>query len=196
MADWTIVIPVKGTAAAKSRLGASAPLARAIALDTVAAVVSVPELVARVIVVTNASAAPDFEALGASVVIDKRGGLTAAIASGLEAAGAGPTAVLLGDVPAVRPEELVRALMLAEGHPLGMVADADGDGTVLITALDTSDHRPAFGPDSRAAHIAAGYFELAVPHDSGLRRDVDTSEQLDALAAAGRLGFRTAAATK
>ena len=35
LTDWTVVIPVKGTPDAKSRLGASAEMAMAIALDTV-----------------------------------------------------------------------------------------------------------------------------------------------------------------
>jgi 2-phospho-L-lactate guanylyltransferase (CobY/MobA/RfbA family) len=158
VADWTVVIPVKGTASAKSRLGASAELALAIALDTVAAAL----VAARVVVVTSSSIASQFEEVGA--------------------AGDGAVAVLLGDVPALRPDELAAALELAAQHPLAFVADADKDGTVLITALRAVDHRPAFGAHSRASHLAAGYVELDVPLDSGLRRDVDTAEQLAALA--------------
>jgi 2-phospho-L-lactate guanylyltransferase len=192
--DWTVVIPVKGTADAKSRLGASASLAEAIALDTAAAVLAAmgsfgPD--ARVIVVTSAAAAPAFAALGASIVPDPGGGLNAAIARGIAAAGDGPVAVLLGDVPALAPAELAAALSLADGHPLAMVADADGVGTVLTAALRGAAHAPAFGEGSRAAHLAAGYVELDIPLDSGLRRDVDTAEQLRALGS--RLGPRTAA---
>jgi 2-phospho-L-lactate guanylyltransferase len=190
--SWTIVIPVKGTTDAKSRLGASAGLARAIALDTVAAAVAD---VARVIVVTSPAAAADFEALGAVVFDDPGAGLNAAVRAGITAAGRRNVAVLLGDVPAMVSGELSLALGLAGEHPLAMVADADQDGTVLIAALDASDHRPSFGVESRAAHLAAGYVELDVPLDSGLRRDVDTPEQLAILASSGRLGFRTAAAT-
>jgi 2-phospho-L-lactate guanylyltransferase len=103
----------------------------------------------------------------------------------------GPVAVLLGDVPALQSAELAAALALAERHPLAFVPDADGTGTVLITALVASDHAPSFGSGSRAAHAAAGYFELDLPSKSGLRRDVDTPEHLAALAS--RLGPRTAA---
>ena len=182
MPDWTIVIPVKGTASAKSRLGGSAELALAIALDSVAAAVEV----APVVVVTPH--AEPFEELGARVVADPGSGLNGAIAAGIAAAGDGAVAVLLGDVPALRPAELAAALTAAERHPLSFVPDADGEGTVLIAALRSSDHAPAFGADSRALHLAAGYVELDVPVDSGLRRDVDTPEQLAALA--GRLGPR------
>ena len=195
-AAWTVVVPVKGTAESKSRLGASRELALAIALDTVAAALEV----ARVIVVTSASAAPRFSALGASVVQDTGRGLTAAVETGLAAASsssscgaAGPVAVLLGDVPAVTAAELAGALGAAARHPLAFVPDADGVGSVLIAAAAGVAHAPAFGPGSRAAHLAAGYVELRVAADSGLRRDVDTAEQLAALATAGRLGPRTAA---
>ena len=183
MSNWTIVIPVKGTASAKSRLRASPELALAIALDTVAAARVVPELVEgpTVVVITSPSIAADFEALGARIVIDPEQGLTAAIAKGIAAAGDGPVAVLLGDVPALLPGELEAALDLATQHPLAFVADADNDGTVLITALRAADHRPAFGAHSRDAHLAAGYIELRIPIDSGLRRDVDTAAQLAAL---------------
>ncbi len=182
MNSWTVVVPVKGTRSqdsrppgttpAKSRLGASPELALAIALDSVAAVlaphqVAEPREVPRVIVVAAARA-------------------------GIAAAGAGPVAVLLGDVPALLPSELAAALESAESHPLAFVPDADDTGTVLITALTARDHAPAFGVDSRAAHLVAGYIELAIPVDSGLRRDVDTAAQLSAILA--RVGPRTRAA--
>ncbi|HEV7566719.1 MAG TPA: 2-phospho-L-lactate guanylyltransferase, partial [Microbacteriaceae bacterium] len=70
--------------------------------------------------------------------------------------------------------------------------DADEVGTVLITALHAPSHAPAFGGGSRAAHAAVGYVELAVPVASGLRRDVDTPEQLRALDP-DALGARTRA---
>jgi len=72
------------------------------------------------------------------------------------------------------------------------VADADGVGTVLITALHGRDHAPEFGGASRAAHLAAGYVELDIDVASGLRRDVDIRTQLETLD--GRLGQRTRAA--
>lgn len=189
MTDWTVVVPVKGTTAAKSRLGGTGELALAIALDSVEAALGA----SRVIVVTSAGAAAAFGELGARVVEDAGAGLLAAIRQGLDAAGTHRVAVLLGDVPALTAAELARALELAERHPLAFVADADGVGSVLITALDAGDHRPAFGENSRAAHLAAGYVELDYPRDSGLRRDVDTEEQLVGISL-GALGARTRAA--
>jgi 2-phospho-L-lactate guanylyltransferase len=187
MASWTVVIPVKGTTTGKSRLGASSGLARAIALDTVAAAVAAAD---RVIVVTGGDAAP-FEAVGAEVAVDAGGGLNAAARQGIALA-TGPAAVLLGDLPALVPAELSAALAAAEAHVQAMVADADSEGTTLITALRGDLHSPAFGVGSRAAHLSAGYIELDVPAASGLRRDVDTAAQLADLR--DRVGPRTAAA--
>jgi 2-phospho-L-lactate guanylyltransferase len=186
---WTVVIPVKGTSSAKSRLGGSPTLATAIALDSVEAALGA----ARIIVVTSASAAAEFSSLGAEVVVDAGQGLIAACRQGIAAAAAGPVAVMLGDVPALTSSELVTALELASGHPLAFVADAENDGTVLITALDPATHVPAFGTHSRVAHLAAGYSELDLPADCGLRCDVDTAAQLAAIPV-GALGRRTAAA--
>jgi len=186
--DWTVVVPVKGTAAAKSRLKGATGLAQAIAMDTIAAVVAASR-VARVIVVTSADAAP-FEELGAEVVVDPGAGLNAAVRLGIAGA-VGPVAALLGDLPALRPNELDVALSLADAHELSFVADADAEGSTLIAAVRPDLHTPAFGAGSQAAHRAAGYVELSVEASSGLRRDVDTADQLASLV--GRLGPRTAA---
>ncbi len=185
---WVVVIPVKGTDNAKSRLGAAVELATAIALDTVTAALGA----APVVVVTSVVAAPSFAALGARVVVDLGGGLNAAVRSGIAAAEGENVAVLLGDLPSLRSDELVAALDAAEAHPRAMVADAEGLGTVLITALRGVEHSPAFGAGSRVAHIAAGYRELPVAAISGLRRDVDTEQQLRSIDAK-RLGERTRA---
>lgn len=187
-AAWSVVIPVKGTADAKSRLNASPELATAIALDTVSAALAV----APVIVVTSPAVAPLFSMLGAEVIRDLGRGLNPAIAQGVAAAGDRQVAVLLGDLPGLAGTELGAALDQAASHPRAMVPDSDGVGTVLLTAQLGAKHAPAFGGQSRKAHLAAGYVELFLPSWSGLRRDVDTAEQLNELAAARRLGGRTA----
>jgi len=199
---WVVVIPVKGTAAAKSRLGGDPQrrneIARAIALDTVTAALRTPA-VAHVVVVTSADAAAWFAHLAVQVVEERRPSpataagdapgdpLNSALRQALATVGADPrwkllgTAILLGDVPGVRPSELAGALALAAGHPLAMVPDVDNTGTVLTTTLPGSIHHPRFGPDSARAHRAAGYRPLDIPAGSGLRQDVDTPEQLEDL---------------
>ncbi|BDZ48753.1 2-phospho-L-lactate guanylyltransferase [Frondihabitans sucicola] len=184
---WTVIVPVKGTANAKSRLGADRDLADAIAVDTVVAAVSAG---VRVIVVTPSSSRV-FAGIDVTVVDDPGSGLAGAVTAGIESAGSGPTAVLLGDLPALLPADLGAALAAAEAYPRALVADADGTGSTLITAASAALHVPHFGPGSRELHLAAGYVELAVPASSGLRRDVDTPDDLAALAP--RLGRATRA---
>ena len=172
----TIIIPVRGGASAKSRLGGPlrAQLARAMALDTIEAALEV----GPVIVVTDETMRLDVEAIGARTVPDPGTGLNRAIAQGLAVAPPGASAVLLGDVPGLDPDELRAALAEAAAHDRAMVADADGDGTVLLVA---TQHDLAFGPNSRALHAARGYVELTTPWPT-LRRAVDLPEHLLAMA--------------
>ena len=179
--DWTFVIPVKGTTTAKSGFGPgdNSPLARAMALDTVAAALEV----GRVVVVTS-DAAP-FTALPVTVEADPGGGLNAAIAAGLVRAGLDTArAVLLGDHPALTPGELREVLAAAVGHPLAFVADADGEGTALTAAAARVAHVLRFGARSADEHAAAGYVPLRGAW-LGLRRDVDTAAQLAELDGVG-----------
>jgi len=197
--EWTVVVPVMGSGG-KSRLAASDELAAAIAIDTVRAALGC-DRVARVLVVAPDDALvswfqrqpPDPGPAGGAIehVADPGGGLRAAIAAGIRLAEGGPRAVLLGDLPALHPDELSHALALAATAGRAFVPDADGTGTVLATGRAGLPFEPLFGVDSAAAHRAAGFAELHLPDDWGLRRDVDAPEHLDSLR--GRLGPRTAA---
>ena len=180
---FVIVIPVKGGASAKSRLGGDAEfraaLARAMALDTIEAALAV----APVIVVTGHELAADAAALGATVVADPGLGLNAAIEAGLGRVSTGAiTAVLLGDLPGLDPREL-RAALAAAKSDRNFVADADGVGTVLTVAR--TSHALRFGPHSREAHASEGYVELLEPWPS-LRRDVDLPQHLEQLTSGAR----------
>ena len=190
---WSVLIPVKVLARAKSRLAAlagprRAELALALGCDTVTAVL-VSDPVARVIVITDDQvAAVALAALGALVIPDEpRDGLNAALRYGAAYAAARwpgqGTAALSADLPALRPEQIGRALRAAASWPTAFVADAAGHGTTLYTATPGAAFRPAFGPASRARHAAAGAAELGLAGIPGLRRDVDTPSDLrDAVA--------------
>lgn len=184
---WTVIVPVKPAEIGKSRLGAEAGLVRAIALDTIDAALAAVR-VGRVLVVTS-----DRTLDTAAEVVHEVAprGLAAAIATGLRAAGDGPRAVLLGDLPALRPEDLDDALHRAEAVPAGFVADREGTGTTLVTAAAGIELRHAFGPGSAAAHRELALARLVLPAASTVPLDVDTPEQL---AATPRPGPRTAAA--
>jgi 2-phospho-L-lactate/phosphoenolpyruvate guanylyltransferase len=202
---WTLVLPVKGGPLAKSRLGARPEVAAALALDCLDAVLACPA-VGRVLVVTSdPSTRAAARALGALVVPETRrgAGLVPAITAGVRVAVlacAGPTAVLLADLPALRPEDLDVALAAVEARlvdgtaPMCAVPDAEGSGTVLLAARTPADLAPAFGPDSLAEHVRRGAsrLELALPR---LRRDVDTPADLEAALALG-VGPRTATAVR
>jgi 2-phospho-L-lactate guanylyltransferase len=181
-----------------------ARLVEAFALDAVSALLE-SRSVARVVVVTDAGAAliPPLRALGADVVIDPGGGLNAAVAAGIaeaetvtgaaSPAAATAVAALLGDLPCLRAADVDAALSLAARHPLAVVADAEGSGTTLITALPCRQLVPRFGAGSAARHRAAGHEQLAVEAGSSLRFDVDTESDLAEARLRG-LGARTSAA--
>jgi 2-phospho-L-lactate guanylyltransferase len=185
---WSVLMPVKVLAQAKSRLAEltgsrRAEFALALACDTVtAAVGSGPA--ARVIVITDDQvAAVALAALGALIIPDEpRAGLNAALRHGAGYAAArwprSGTAALSADLPALRPAELGRALHAAAAAPTAFVADAAGDGTTLYTAGPGTAFQPAFGLASRARHAAGGAAELALDGIPGLRRDVDTPADL------------------
>ena len=188
--SWTVVIPVKSPAAGKSRLipgvtdTARASLARAFALDTIAAALAARS-VARVIVVGDDPDLADGAEFLAEPGADGGGGergLLPAIRHGIAQARAeapGAVAVLLGDLPALTPDELDAALDAAAGHPLAFVRDADGTGTTLATGAAGVAIDPRFGPGSAARHAAAGFVELEASGTPGLTRDVDTVDGLE-----------------
>ena len=163
----------------------------ALLADTVAAAIACP-VVAEVVVVTDDPAATDVvRGLGARTVADEPDqGLNPALEHGAHSATGPGVAALSSDLPALRPGELADALRAAAGIPRGFVADAQGTGTTLLTAIGTP-LRPQFGPSSADAHRASGAVPLA-GNWPGLLRDVDTDEDLRAALTLGA-GPRTTA---
>jgi 2-phospho-L-lactate/phosphoenolpyruvate guanylyltransferase len=228
--SWTVLLPVKVLARAKSRLAVLAgdrrrELALAFASDTVTAVLACPE-VARVVVVTSDPAAgPLLAALGAIIVADEpadrsdrretRGTLdgvdlapdlgvqdllNAALRHGAAVAarrwpGTG-LAALTADLPAMSPAELAAALRAAGTVPgrAAFVPDAAGVGTTMYAVPPGGEFLPLFGGASRARHAAAGATELAIAGTAGLRRDVDTPDDLREALELGAGPFTRAAA--
>lgn len=198
---WAVVIPVKPSAIGKSRLEIRGvdrvTLARAIALDTIAAAAAC-DAVAQVYVVTDDGAlvASAFDIPGLRFVPEDNGsgaarGIDAAVAAGAKTAGEGmPRAALLGDVPALRPDDLRAALAAASEVDRAVVADAEGTGSTLVTARAGVPLVTAFGSDSFARHVGLGCAPLEIAASSTLRRDVDTADQLMAATGLG-VGPRT-----
>ncbi|HUA30588.1 MAG TPA: 2-phospho-L-lactate guanylyltransferase [Streptosporangiaceae bacterium] len=201
--SWSIVIPVKVLALAKSRLtGPAGPrraeLALAMAADTVAAAVACPVVDSVIVVTDDDAAAAELSGLGALVLPDEPGdGLNPALVFGAAYSdehwpGRG-RAGMAADLPALAATELGRALARAGEVAEAFVPDAEGTGTTLYSAGPGAAFRPRFGLGSYRAHLAVGAVELALSGLDGLRRDVDTVSDLQDAARIG-LGPRTLAA--
>jgi 2-phospho-L-lactate/phosphoenolpyruvate guanylyltransferase len=197
---WSVVVPAKRLAVAKTRLrpltsaaGAAGPhadLVLALLADTVAAATACPVVGAVVVVTDEPAAAAVVHDLGATTVPDEPDrGLNPALEHGARSAAAPAVAALSSDLPALRPEELAAALTAAlTTAPRCFVADAAGTGTTLLTAVGT-ELAPRFGRGSAQAHRDSGAHRLS-GHWPGLARDVDTAEDLRAALALG-VGPRT-----
>ncbi|MER6164759.1 2-phospho-L-lactate guanylyltransferase [Streptomyces violaceorubidus] len=201
--QWTLVVPVKPLARAKSRLADTADdgvrpgLALAFAQDTVAAALACPAVADVAVVTDDARAGRELAALGAGIVPDEPGGgLNAALAHGAATVRASrpesPVAALNADLPALRPAELARVLSAATQFPRAFLPDAAGIGTTLLAAAPGHELAPAFGTDSRARHRASGAVELSPGAVDSVRQDVDTGADLRLALALG-VGPHTAA---
>ena len=195
MSHWSVVVPVKGGPLAKSRLRPPAGvdrlmLARALALDTVAAAASAVGLDGVVVVTSDAEVDASMRALSVATTPDPGSGLNDAALEGLRRAQP-PYAVLLGDVPALRSRELTTALAAAAKYDSAFVPDAEGTGSVLLTATRQGRLEPRFGGPSASRHTDAGHtrLDLDLP---GLRRDVDDEASLREALCLG-VGSHTAA---
>jgi 2-phospho-L-lactate guanylyltransferase len=195
--SWTVIVPIKVLATAKSRLGPHVgelrrDLALAMAIDTVTAIAACDGV--EVLVVTDDPEAAGAVAAIAAVVADLPGaGINAALRHGQASLGSTdgrPVAAVQADLPALRPPELAAALRAASRSEQAFVADAAGTGTTMYAATSAATFRPRFGHRSAALHREEALeLRLDVPT---LRRDVDTIEDLWAAARLG-VGPRTAA---
>jgi len=197
---WTVVIPVKVLAQAKSRLSGLTgtereAMALAMAGDTVSAAIACPAVGDVVVISDDPAVRTEAEAAGASVIADyQRAGLNQALAAGARhAASSWPgrgMAALTADLPALSAGQLDAALTAAAAVTHAFVADAAGSGTTLYTARPGAVFRPLFGPRSRTRHRQAGAVELDLCGIEGLKRDVDTLADLREAEQIG-LGART-----
>lgn len=197
---WSVVVPVKRLAVAKTRLALPDParerIALAMALDTVAAALGCDRVAAVLVVSDDPKARSALAPLGVRVVADEPdAGLDAALLHGAQVSTAGApglgVAALSSDLPALVPRDLAAALDAAATHSVALVADASGTGTTLLTAAPGRMLPVSYGAGSRDRHVAAGAVDLTLALPS-LRRDVDTVADLREAAALG-LGTRTAA---
>lgn len=178
---WSLIVPIKPAHDGKTRLvtataASRRALAHAFALDAVHAMLACP-YVGRLVIVGSLPGAPTDPRL--EILEDPGTGLNPAAQAGLDLVGpSDPAAVVVADLPALRPEELSRALMAAADHERSIICDADGIGTTTYLSRRREDARPAFGVRSRSVHVAAGAVDLRDLLVPGLRCDVDTETDL------------------
>lgn len=200
---WTLIIPVKETMAAKTRLSrfdqaARAALALAFAHDAAAAAADC-SWVNRVVAVTNdVVVARSLASLGVEIVADQPGaGQNPALrhaASILRSLDDDVSVVAMSsDLPAVRSSDLNRAFGAAGGLSRWFVSDTEGEGTTLLASTAGASFEPLFGPASCRRHRDSGAVELPGDQLERLRRDVDTEAHLSAAVDLG-VGVETQAA--
>lgn len=201
LSRFCVLVPVKPTALAKSRLAplgdeARQSLVAAFAVDTVTAALASP-LVGAVLVVTDDHVlAATLRGLGAHVVPDGvtddlNGSLLQAAAEARRRWPELAPAAVCADLPALRSADLTRALEAASEHGTSFVPDVNGDGTTMVVALSAEEFAPRFGAGSRDAHVSEGAHELVEIDVPTLRRDVDTPDDLRDAVRLG-VGKRTA----
>src|SRR4051794_18741628 len=191
---FAVLVPVKRTAVAKSRLGGLGDavrrdLASAFAADTVAAALACEQVASVLAVTDDHELAGGLRDLGADVIPDGTSDLNGTLlqaAAEVHRRDPGLALVALcADLPALRPDDVSRALAAADTSRMSFVADRQEVGTTAVVAPSLETFRPAFGDGSRRQHIEAGAFEITDLDLPTLRRDVD--EPAD-LAEALRLG--------
>lgn len=202
-AVWTLIVPVKETAIAKSRLSdfpsaLRQRLALAFAQDTVTVATRCPE-VRRVMVVTNDPDARILSDLGADILPDlPDAGLNPALEHAVQLIRRGDpaaaVAAMSADLAALRPGDLSVAFASATARRW-FVSDTSGDGTTLLAAAASVPLSPRFGANSAAAHRASGAVEVTDGRLERLRLDVDTSSDLRQAVGLGAGPYTAAALT-
>ncbi|TWE12220.1 2-phospho-L-lactate guanylyltransferase [Rudaeicoccus suwonensis] len=194
---WHLVVPVKDSQQAKSRLQPPpgvrrADLALAFALDTLEVVLRVVPADQVVVVTSDPQVRSELVDEGVRLIADPGRGLNAAITAGIDQVVRHtpglPGGVLLGDLPALDEDALYDGLRACAATESAIVPDHDGTGTVLLAHHDAARLRPSFGTGSAARHArGATVLEIDLPR---LRTDVDDDASLRAAVDLG-VGPRT-----
>jgi 2-phospho-L-lactate guanylyltransferase len=198
---WTVIVPVKPWRLAKSRLQvdrrAREALARAFALDVIAALSDAAVVETIVLVSAEEDLRRAARRLGVELLADRPlrslDPLNDAIATGRHWAAqrrpAAPAAALVSDLPTLTGEAVTTALALAADHRASFIPDAGGSGTTMVASTEPGSLVTAFGPASARRHAELGLMSL-FEADARIRRDVDDTTHLEAADALG-LGRHT-----
>jgi 2-phospho-L-lactate guanylyltransferase len=211
----TAIIPVKRFGEAKQRLLTTldrpqrAALVKAMLADVLAATTEVTQI-ERVIVVTSEGRAERIALRHSQRVTTPlevlqepadRGHSEATVLGIVraKALGADCVALLPGDCPLLDSGELEAALEAMHPGRVAVLPDRHGTGTNGLLMSPADAIGPAFGPGSCARHVDRSErmgHEVAVEPLPSLVLDVDTPEDLDAIAAVLEAGPDCAPATR
>jgi 2-phospho-L-lactate/phosphoenolpyruvate guanylyltransferase len=189
--EWVAIAALKPPQQAKSRMAmpesVRAGLAVAMAMDTLATLGSSPRIRQTFLVCPDRLLREQVDGhadLNRVTVLagEPAGDLNSAVRYGMRVARqrvpeAG-LAVVPADLAAMSPFEVDLALLLAPRDRPGVVADLEEVGTVMLTVPVGTSLRPRFGRRSYAAHCRAGAQPLCDERLLGIRRDMDTLDDL------------------
>lgn len=189
------ILPIKSFGEAKQRLapelrpGPRRALAEAMFSDVLVALRRTTSI-DEVLVVSHDNGAQQIAGgYGAGVLDDQQRGHSAATLLGIaHAMESGARRVLLvpGDCPLLDPRELEELLGRRVGSRSALIVpDRHGTGTNALLLTPPDSLEPAFGPGSCERHAAGARAQGTsheVVHLSSLALDIDTSEDLEALA--------------
>lgn len=204
----TVLIPIKGLHAAKSRLGPElddSERARLVLVlaERVVCAATAARGVDRVLVVTRDERLLELASAWHAEAVREHGGesepdaLNAALDEGRRhaiAAGATRLAVVVADLPMVEPDDIAAvfdALASGAGVVLARAHDGEGLGALGLTPADAVPFR--FGDGRALRHHAAAAeargLATVVLDRSGLAFDLDTAEDLAACRASLPMGW-------
>jgi 2-phospho-L-lactate/phosphoenolpyruvate guanylyltransferase len=195
---WQVLVPIKRLTDAKSRLSADEvtrqELVVAMAQDTLAAISASPLVTGVGLVCPDRLLAARLTSGQVSWLEEipgepdgLNGAITRAVGEVRSQSSVANVAVVVADLPALRPDEVTAALTDAPSNTPSFVSDILGSGTTAVLFPEMSEVALSFGSGSAERHHALGLVALEV--GPGLRQDVDTLSDLRSAAALGLGAF-------
>ena len=183
--SWTAVIPFKGSAERKTRLGNRLGMEerQRLSLELFEHVVSVlwqaPTL--REVVLLSDMRPTRWQG---SFTLDEGRGLNAELNAIVESRRPTRLLVIHADLPLVSVDDIA-ALIVDDGAACAIAPDRHATGTNALALVEPLGFQFAFGPNSFARHCAAAQGKPRVVTRLGLGLDIDTAADLDAAISAG-----------
>jgi len=182
---WTAVIPFKGSAERKTRLGNRLGMKERQGLSQ--------ELFEHVVSVLRRAPMLREVALLSDVcpnqwdgpfILDEGRGLNAELNALVDLRRPARLLVIHADLPLVSVEDIAD-LTMGEVAACAIAPDRHGTGTNALALVEPMGFDFAFGPNSFARHCAAARGKARVVTRLGLELDIDTAADLDAAISAG-----------